>query len=237
MRHETKQIGRWVKPFGGRRSFAQEISGAEEIHAEWTIKPEYMNVIVDHIDGWVEPLWGSDQNWLYLRRPEGVWKTKIPSDTPHAREAYIYQKNAEGFGVLGGLSIGASIINQGGWIRRAADGELIDAADLDAEESPISHGVELDVQRLRSPCGRELEATRERLILDLGDGFDRAPKFSKQGNWLVAHDVATNQSEAYQMDDDPDLWTEIQSGRLYFCYCSPWMEKAVTVKVVLEPGH
>src|SRR5471030_584170 len=102
-------IGRWSALFNGRTSFKDEVGSAIEIGAKWNRSARQRDIILDEIPGWLTPLWGSDRQWLYIRRPEGVWKTKIPPNFEADTPILLYQKRSDAAGArsIGCLSIGA----------------------------------------------------------------------------------------------------------------------------------
>ena len=81
----TKKHLTWVGNLDRERSFEDEVKLARRVESEWTVMPSATEgvepvwlVVVDPLPGWLRPLWACDRRFLYLRRPEGIWKVELP---------------------------------------------------------------------------------------------------------------------------------------------------------------
>ena len=194
-------IGSWSRLFGGRRSFALEADRAQAVDPEWLSTPFQRDIVFPKLPGWLAPLWGSDHEWLYLRRPEGVWRARIPKDFCADTPITIHERSLLNGSetIRGGMGIGRSLTGHSGWIRGSAVDEPIEAADLDGRSRPSSRGFEVDADIVGRPLGEVAAESAERLELRAGDYFARPPAFALDGRWLVATDVQSGLRVAYDI--------------------------------------
>lgn len=226
---ERKRVDIWASLFGGRRSFDMEIKIAKEIGAKWEIDGHQRNIIADQIPGWLEPLWGTDGNWLYLRRPEGVWKTRIPDEFQDSTPIFLCQRL--GGDIVGMLSLGKSMVGCKGWIRGHSIENPMDAADMDDMGRHESLLVDADVYS--SGWGNALGFDGEEILVDGGGHFDKLPRFKLQGDWLIAEDVGSGRRVAYPLDGYQVHRKALEDGDLWMVLGSKW-SKRFEVKIDLE---
>jgi len=221
---DKKRVGQWTALFGGRRSFQEEIKSAVEIRSQWNQRGSQCDIIVDELPGWLPPMWGSDLDWLYLRRPEGVWKTRIPSDIEDGRANALYQKGGvcSGSKLLGGMSMGRSIVGQPGWIKGADVANPRDAASRDEALHPCAQGADVDADALAWWINPWEEEASGVYVLDAGDHFSHPPAFELEGEWLIAIDDANGRRVAYPTEDG--LLDLVKDGRLWLRFGSKWLE-------------
>ena len=218
----------WSATFGGRRSFDIEIKSAKEIGAKWESDGHQRNVVLDQIPGWLEPLWGSDQSWLYLRRPEGVWKAKIPPEFTGETPIFLCQRLADD--IVGMLSLGRSITGHKGWIRGNRVNAPLDAADRDAESRPEAQGVQVDADLIGSAWGSLRGEDGGKLLVDGGEHFNASPLFHLEGEWLVATDTKSGRRVAYPMHGHRAYRQALEAGNLGLQLGGKWT-RSIKVRV------
>lgn len=216
--------GAWAAMFGGRRAFVEEAARAVEIEALFECDHGgRRSVWVEHIPGACEPLWGSDGSWLYLRRPEGVWKARVPEGFVGGSPVWLYQKGRGAAGAsmrLGGLLMGESLLGRSGWIQGGKPSRLVEAADLDGQgRSELAKG--LGVDEAAAPW-RELGEEDGKALAAGGSRFDAPPSWSLRGGWLVAS--GPGGSAAYPLAEHPRLREALDQGRLWARFRGKWFE-------------
>lgn len=221
--------GRWASLFAERLSFDEEIAHAVEVQSQWTAHSQQVDVIVEEIAGWLPPMWGADSRWLYLRRPEGLWKTRIALAPKEEALALLYQEKSLGVGrrkILGGMSMGMELSAAKGWIRGADASNLISAAERDERslEATKIHGSNLDA--VARSWGRLVREDGDRLTLEAGDHFDEPPDFEMQGRCLVGTDRSSGRRVAFAIGSD-QLMAAVVSGRLALHFSSRWFDEFV----------
>lgn len=226
---KRKPVNIWADLFGGRRSFEVEVNNAKEIGARWESDGIQRNIIVENIPGWLEPLWGTDNNWLYLRRPEGVWKTRIPDGFDGATPIYLCQQIDDD--VLGMLSLGQSIFGNKGWIRGISVGQPMDAADMDDLGRHENQDVDADFY---SPgWGSALGFDGDEMLVDGGGHFNQIPQFWMEGDWLIAEDSNSRRRVAYPLEGYRAHRKALEDGKLWIRLGSKWSHPK-EVKIVLR---
>lgn len=222
------QVGEWAKLFGGRRTFSEEIGRAVEIGARWDKYEEQRDVVFDELPGWLPPLWGADREWFYLRRPEGIWKARIPAGFDDGDGAWfsIYCNAPKKFGknkALGGDLIGHSVLGHPGWIEGASVGRPIDAADMDEKALPSARGLDVRADAVASGWGRHAYGDGKRLVIESGDWFAKPPIFRIEGDWLMASDTGTGRTVAFPMVESQALAKALMDGKLWLRFESKWL--------------
>lgn len=172
---QSQSLGRWTQLFGRATSFQEDADIAQEIGAEIRLfdisknQPglSYVQIIMDEIPGWEEPLWASDAQWLYLRRPQGVWKTKLP--IRHLdRVGVVYQKRSGAAGVFGGTQLGQNFANHPVW--RLMNQERT------PEEIDVMFGFAEDGSELGPLISDAVEVSEDRVVLQGGPIFGSMPE-------------------------------------------------------------
>lgn len=226
---KTLKAGAWTRGFGADSNFERETKLAIEIGAKWESSEWRRCIALDPIPGWLEPLWGSDKEWLYIRRPEGVWKTRIPSDFHDGdnRSIMIYcRANGEHLDEsrsLGGEFIGPSVLDRPGWICGLAVDDPIDAATMDARRAPATWGCDVDADELVYQWGRFVREDHDRLVLTGGDAFAKPPAFTFEGGWLIGADVDSGRRVVFQFREKWPYHRELRAGRISLSFRSLWL--------------
>lgn len=221
-----KAIGHWASLFGERRSFFTEIERAVEISAEWTCSKYRRDIVLDEIPGWFPPLWGSDQGWMYLRRPEGVWKTRIPEGFPCGERARLYQRKTLADGssrIMGGMAISNPLAGHSGWVCGVDKDHPLEAADIDHLLSPESRGISLDADKLLWELGALVTNSPGKILVRAEALFQSAPRFRVKGDWLFAQDSTSGYVVAYSLDRTM-FKDALGEGRLWMRFDDGWIE-------------
>lgn len=191
---KTQKTGRWCALFGRPMSFAEEIKRAVEVSAIATLFGPQVHIAIEPpLPGWEVPLWGSDGQWLYLRRPEGVWKTRLP--LAHADlQASICIKDPNMTEWLGSTFIGTDWVGVAGWVMR--EGEPCSPADLDAAASP-SKAPGYEVDEIGFPLLKRISTDDGRAVFHAGAAFSSAPKLWVDRKAVIGQDEATGRRVAF----------------------------------------
>lgn len=227
------RLGQWTALFGARKTFQEEMAQAVEVDAHWSSQPGQRDVVVDDIPGWLPPMWGSDREWLYLRRPEGVWKARLPPNLSGGTLISLYQRRGAGTdasSLFGGMVLGAGISNVAGWVRGRDTANPMSAADRDERASPSARGYDVDADAVASSWGKEVSSEEGKLVLEAGDHFDKPPTFELRDKWIVAEDRQTGLRVAYPFTSSA-MRERIESGQLWLRYSSRWFD-GFSVQVV-----
>lgn len=224
MGNSTK-TGIWSKTSGKNLSFEQEVERAIEISADWTvgIGGRQINVTVGRLDGHWTPAWGSDEHWMYLKRPEGIWKFKCQ---PEMRGDWLMISQRVNDQLLpGALSIKTSQLGRGGW---QWDGEEALSADmLDALLTPIPE-CPAEATEMWAPLCEVIEYSAEKVVVKAGEAFD-APsdaasiECSAHGNWVLVRGPASSRVAAFDMSKSKAVREGAKAGNLWLRFDGPWM--------------
>ncbi len=227
-------VGRWSAISKGKRSFAEEITHAVTIGARWGRTKHQRDIVLDDIPGWLAPLWGSDDHFLYIRRPEGIWKAEIPRDFEDQTPILLSQNRVDSAGsrVVGSLFLGNEIFSKNGWHQGMPKNKGINAFDLDELARPSIQAVKVDVDAIGQDLWEVLPFEDGGLLVKAGDDFCSEPHFSMNGNWLIAKDKVTGWRIAYPVERETRVHHALLAGRLWLQYRSPWLRK-LNVKVLL----
>lgn len=228
-----RKIGRWAGLFGQRVSFQKETLSAKEIDVKWSLLCEgdwsQLNAELDPIAGWLPPMWGSDDRWLYLRRPEGVWKFAIP-DLGDGASVQLRFRGPDGQS-LGSYGIGPQIRSLGGWFWSMDTDNPMDAAGRDDEVQGWAEEEGAPADQLGGLLDQVLTIEPGRTVIKVGDEFAEAPTFQTHGDWLIATDKK-DWRVAYSLRDCQEALAALDRGELWLSFGSPWL-RAWAVKVEL----
>lgn len=235
---KQRKVGRWAGLFGQRMSFQKEILSAKEIGARWSLLSEgdwsQLNAELDPIAGWLPPMWGSDDRWLYLRRPEGVWKFAI-ADLGDGASVQLRFRGSDGQS-LGSHGIGRQIRSLGGWFWSIDTDTPMDAADRDDEVQGWAEQEGAPADQLGGHLGQSLAIEPGKTVIKVGDEFVEAPTFRIHGDWLVASDKK-DWRVAYSLKDCPEALAALGRGELWLSFGSPWLRTwAVKVELTSVPA-
>lgn len=225
---KTAKIGRWTELFGRPTSFKIEIQKAREISSQWRHieNSPHVEARLEFIPGHMTPIWGSDQDWLYVRRPNGIWKTRLPADLGDKR-VLLCQNDGAG-GVLGGLPLGSMINAKGGWFENEG-ADSIDAVEID-QALDAAH-LYVDAEELGHPLWDFAESSASRSVVQAGEHFAHANlDFELQNDWLIAVDKGSGRRVAFDVSKNRVVKRKCLENILWLRFESAWM-KAVDVHV------
>lgn len=173
MQISEQQLGRWTRLFGRPTTFSEDARKAKEVASTVQLfeiggfpNYHYVKIIVEAIKGWECPLWATDGEWLYLRRPQGVWKTRLPQ-AHMDRVGVIAQRRSGSSKIYGGVQIGSGFSNEPTWHFHM---QKVEPEDLDSYYGPYKDGFEAG-----PPIASWIADADERVIVDAGDVFAHAP--------------------------------------------------------------
>jgi hypothetical protein len=224
---KTQMTGRWCSLFGSPMSFAQEIKAAKEIEAIVSLFGTQVNVeVAQLLPGWVTPLWGSDDRWLYLRRPEGIWKVRLPVEHAGAR-INIYLKDPNHEIRVSGTFIGTDWVNVGGWMLRQC--EPSSPEQLDANASP-SKAPGYDVDEIGIPLLNRILTDDGRNLFHAGDAFASVPELWVDRKAVIGKDKASGRRVAFGINGT-EAQEVLESGGVLWLRFSGEMLLPVEAKV------
>lgn len=167
--------GRWSGLFNDEMNFRQQVAAAVHVDSDIELVSipgleddhSYVEIIVGDIPGWDEPLWATDDRWLYLRRPEGIWKTELPL-LHLGRKGVIYQRRGNSEIKFGGTQMGQNFNGKSTWhfCRKPTS-----PMELDFPCGRDSDGFELGPMLLDACSGQP-----GMLTLSAGPAFGTPPK-------------------------------------------------------------
>jgi hypothetical protein len=228
---EQGRMGRWAKLFGGSLRFELEAARAKEIGAVWTPSKDgdEVDIVFDLIDGYATPAWGSDSAYLYVRRPEGAWKTKLRTDLVD-RIGLIHQRFKDGT-ESDNVLLGRGFSGRGGWIYSAM--EPATAGEIDALFTLEGLAGKVEADEEANALWKFVERSAQRDVVSAGCSFgsDRL-EFSQVGECLIATDMDTKWRVVYDMSKNTEVRMSMEAGRLWLRFEGRWM-KPVDVKVSL----
>lgn len=223
--------GRWARLFGGSLRFEAEASRAKEVGAAWTPSDDgdQVDIVFDNIEGFATPAWGSDSEYLYLRRPEGAWKTRLQKSMVD-RIGLIHQRFVDGT-VSDSVLIGRGFSQRGGWIFSAM--EPATAGEIDALFALDALAGKVDADEEGSALWKFVERSARRDVVSAGSlfGSDRI-EFSQVGQCLIAADKDTRRRVAYDISKNVEVRKSMEASRLWLRFEGRWM-KPVDVKVAV----
>lgn len=234
MPSEPIPSGQWLQLFGRPTTFKEDTRRAERIGSSIelldisAIQPDlrYVKIIFDEIAGWEEPLWGTDDRWLYLRRPQGVWKTPLPLEHL-GRVGIVYQRRGGG-GTHGGTQLGRNFGGKNSWrmmFSEATPEELDEPRRFDGD------GCEIGPMLLYTARGE-----RDIVYLLGGSKFGSMPASCSLDAGYVRVVDASGQAVKFQLGpcfDMGALVAHCKMGKLWMrfgCLDHPWMDP-IDIKV------
>lgn len=219
----------WADSSGKEPSFVSEARSAALVDSQWTLGPQHpggqavWNVVVDPIAGWFTPLWGVDESFLYLRRPEGAWKVALPSELSGEPVLLSIISAKDGL-ERGPIVLGEAVKGRPGWLGQQA--ELVLLTDLDRQRSVKGWvGAESADVMGHALCKVVLASSNaNRLTIDVYDDASGPPLFRRDGDWLFATDPGTGRVVAYAMAQATGPLAALGQGRLWFHYGGPFLD-------------
>lgn len=231
----------WVGKSGRERGVQEELALARLVNSTWTLRPPacegdepVWQAVVEPLDGWLKPLWACDEQFLYLRRPEGIWKTPLPKHVRLMRleQAQLSIRSAKTRQPMGSMLLGC--LDEGksfDW--RTDDDEPASLSALDLDRSPERFlGAEQADFIGSFPHIRKDWSDASRLVIDLGEDASEPPTFDFDGEWLYSIDATNGQVLGYFLDDEagPTIRAALEDGQLWARYHGPFIEE-FTVRV------
>jgi len=225
-------IGYWTRLFGRPLSFEQETHKAVEISANWSndTDPEQWGARIEQLPGHMTFAWGSDSTWLYLRRPEGLWKLRI-NEQAKGKKIVLWQRSPKG-AALGQMFIRPHKIGQGGY--NWGHLSLASCADIDSEFAPSQTcPIECDEEW---PGVYEAKLEDEQfLIADAGECTNAVDAtfsiHATDPEWIRVEDRATRRKFALKLSRH--FRKDALDGRLRLRLSGDWLEPMdVQVEVI-----
>ena len=226
--------GQWLQLFGRPTTFKEDTRRAEQIGSSVELldisasQPDlrYVKIIFDEIPGWEEPLWGTDEKWLYLRRPQGVWKTPLPLEHL-GRVGIVYQRRGGG-GTHGGTQLGRNFGGKSSW--RMMDSEAT-PEELDRPQMFDADGCEIGPMLFDAKLGE-----RENTYLLAGPTFGHMPSWCAMDGAFIK--VGDGPSRVVKCALAPSfdlaaLCAHCKSGKLWLrfeCHMQKWRDP-IEIKV------
>ena len=221
---KQRKVGRWASLFGQRMSFHKEIASAKEIGARWEIlgNRDYrqLDIEIDYIPGWLPTMWGSDDHWLYLRRPEGVWKFALPNIQADTTQLCFIGTDGNHLWADG---IGQHIKSMGGWFWSMDTDHPREAADRDDEVQDWAEGDQAPADQLGGYLDEIIEEKPGMILIQVGDDFGEPPSFATDGDWLVATDQQ-GWRVAYSLKNCSKAKAALDRNELWLLFSGPCMK-------------
>ena len=217
---DANLLGRWSSLFSEALIFDDEILHAMEVTAQWrrSESGRQIDVVLENLKGYVRPAWGSDTDFLYVRNPEGVWKSKLDRDIG-TRQVIIHQYLPDG-AVSGGVLLGRGIENKGGWFYGSQS--VTSASVIDESHRFGVDGIDAD--ELGSPLFEFAELRGSRDVVLAGDSVGHSDiRFERNGDWLIVVDLKTNRKIAYDIAANRAVLESAMNDRLWLRFNGPWM--------------
>jgi hypothetical protein len=169
-------IGRWTALFGPTSSFCDEIAKAVEVRSDLRLREieglggefSCVEILLPDLPGRDEYLWASDKKWLYVRRPEGVWKTGLPIE--HLDRICVLRQLAASGKTFGGMQLGRDprdCSNLPGWRRRR------EPTTLAAMDFP--YGLDEAGNEIGPTLSEAVEVAGGRVVMRAGPEFSEPP--------------------------------------------------------------
>jgi len=169
-------IGRWTALFGPTSSFCDEIAKAVEVRSDLRLREieglggefSCVEILLPDLPGRDEYLWASDKKWLYVRRPEGVWKTGLPIE--HLDRICVLRQLAASGKTFGGMQLGRDprdCSNLPGWRRRR------EPTTLAAMDFP--YGLDEAGNEIGPTLSEAVEVAGGRVVMRAGPNFPSRP--------------------------------------------------------------
>ena len=223
---ETKsKEGRWTKRFGLDATFAEEARLAAEVPSEILLDEEsglegqfsYARIVLPNLVGRDEPLWATDHEWLYVRRPEGVWKTRLPMQHL-GRIGVLHQRREDGV-LYGGTQIGRNFSAKPRWRRMSLP--------TSPKELDYPYGFDDAGNEVGPLLFKVVESNLERIVVEAGCEFASPPSA-----WALLDDglLATGSDGrvvAYPIAASLSLRDPALRGKLWLRFAiwsNPWAE-------------
>jgi len=228
----TKNRSWWTKGFDPEGIFENDIAHAIPIEAEWRLDTACSNpswtVSILGIPGWTSPLWGTDDHFIYFRRPEGVWKTRIPEEVQDEMTLLLVRGYSPSHR-SGTIPLADDIRCQPAW--HGSMGFLRSPLDIDNDraikDSPGYAGAHSADFLGPALCRFSPDSDASRLIVEAEDDFDRPPTFSRNQDWLFATDSQSSRVVAYSLEQSAAARKALDNGALWLRYAGPFLSSFI----------
>ena len=225
MSSNDQRQGRWTRLFGRPTLFSEDARRAKEVPSSIQLfgvenMPEfqYVKIIFEGIEGWERPLWASDGEWLYLRRPQGVWKTRLPKEYLD-RIGVIGQAREGSKKTYGGIQIGHDFSNCPAW---HVNMQEIEPEDMDEFYGPLEDGYE------EGPLISEwIEDVAQRVVVDAGDVFYEPPLSCQFFDGEIRAEGVDGRKVRFVIDSSFDIEPIARQGNLWLRFghgVTSWMD-------------
>lgn len=228
----SNRVGLWTGLFDGPREFEYEIKHAKDFDAKWLTlagprgiaQSGHVDIDFNGLPGWLPPLWGSDGTWLYIRRPEGVWRSRIPKNLLVEAPISFVQNRIGPSGLEGRMFLSTGLTPSEGWMDRFQKPCAPEEIDGLRDQKRDRQGVEVDFY---APPLVDITFDGARVVAKVGDLFCDQPHFNVEKDWLVATDARSGQRCAFPLTglgSEPAL-SALKEGCLWLSFEGPFLEK------------
>lgn len=212
--NNEKTEGEWTSLFGKALSFREETARAIEVKADFiseTAAPGAsdlcrIKIVLKDLPGWREPLWATDAQWLYLRRPEGVWKTRLPA-RDLVKEGVLFQTRPGANKHYGGTSLGNCFDQKPGW--------KLFAQPCEPWELDFPQGKDENGNKFCSMLCEVAESDESRLVLLAGPAFSARPVAWRLEKDRILSILSNGATIVFPIAAGVDLQPSAKSGRLW----------------------
>jgi hypothetical protein len=229
----------WTKNLYPQGVFDNETAHAISIEAQWDIKvglaDPYWTVSIMHLPGWVSPLWGADNQFVYFRRPEGVWKSEIPVGVKNEMTT-LHVGGRLPSDRIGSMPLADTIRDRTAW--HSSMGFLRSPLDID-EDRVIKNRQAYAGAYFADFLGPALcrfspESDDTRLVAEADDDFGHPPTFTRNNDWLFATDGQSGRVVAYSLDQSAAARKALDQGLLWLRFSGPFLTPFMVHVVCLD---
>lgn len=214
-----KQLGRWQKAFG-RLSFAEELRLAKEVKSRYEQVDDQLFVeLSDGLDGHEVPLWAVDDKWFYLRRPEGIWKTRLPKIEAWSAIALCVKKQDSDDSMVSLMGRDFSPSKEWHW---GFEGET--SPEKRDAYAAMPSAYMRNANEIGTPLVPPVNVEGDKVYFDVGEEFDQEPLLVLDGNWIIGVDSKNpdrrvgfetfNNESLYSFAKDRILWLRFKGDFL-----------------------
>jgi hypothetical protein len=225
MTADEQPRGRWTRLFGGPTRFAEDVKKAKEVASTVQLfgvgdlsDHQYVKIVFEGVDGWERPLWASDGQWLYLRRPQGIWKTRLPMEHL-GRIGVICQSRRGSSRIYGGIRVGNDFSDRPSW--------HVHMEEVEPEAMDDFYGLPLDGHETGPMISDWVEDVGRRVVMDAGDVFSAPPKSCRFVDGEVRAEAADGRKVRFPISASLDLGAIAGRGDLWLRFghgLASWMD-------------
>lgn len=194
MDRKIGQTALWSKLHGTKASWDSCAKQAEQIELDWSYETPTLIAAMPALKGWRAPLWAIESNQLWLLRPEGVWRAKLP---PLDKTFMLRECSEDGY--RGAIFVDPA---KKGKVWRFETGAPVDLDLLDEQVSPPHIQSFANYIGALQKCGQDADGV---CCIALDDHFEKGPlSLKRHGPWLLA---SNNQmTVAYGLGESSRMW-------------------------------